>query len=136
MDPIVFGQLNEAYHRGVYSPEETLSEEELIGIEEWVEALIEEGYDLDEYTDDELYEAYLADLDEVKDEDIISVKSPSGQKRVTRFKATNTPQDKRKKADEKRIKDSLKRREAARKMSRQIAGEQRLLTTRKKILKD
>jgi hypothetical protein len=59
MDPIIFAQLNEAYHRGVYSPEETLSEEELIGIEEWVEALIEEGYDLDQYSDEELYEAYM-----------------------------------------------------------------------------
>jgi hypothetical protein len=56
MDPITFAQLNAAYHKGVYGQGETLD------IQEWVEALIEEGYDLDEYTDDELYEAYLADL--------------------------------------------------------------------------
>jgi hypothetical protein len=55
MDPITFAQLNAAYHKGVYGQEETLD------IQEWVEVLIEEGYDLDEYTDDELYEAYLAD---------------------------------------------------------------------------
>jgi hypothetical protein len=55
MDPITFAQLNAAYHKGVYGQGETLD------IQEWVEALIEEGYDLDEYTDDELYEAYLAD---------------------------------------------------------------------------
>jgi hypothetical protein len=64
MDPIIFAQLNEAYHKGVYSPEETLSEEEYLDIQEWVEALIEEGYDLDEYSDEELYEAYLVDLEE------------------------------------------------------------------------
>jgi hypothetical protein len=65
MDPIVFGQLNEAYHRGVYS-QENLSEEEHLDIQEWVEALIDEGYDLDQYSDDELYEAYLFDLKEAK----------------------------------------------------------------------
>jgi hypothetical protein len=59
MDPIIFGQLNEAYHKGVYVQEETLSEEEYLDIQEWVEALIEEGYDLDQYSDEELYEAYM-----------------------------------------------------------------------------
>jgi hypothetical protein len=63
MDPITFAQLNAAYHKGVYGQGETLD------IQEWVEALIEEGYDLDEYTDDELYEAYLADLDEARVDD-------------------------------------------------------------------
>jgi hypothetical protein len=58
MDPIIFGQLNEAYHRGVYN-QENLSEEEYLDIQEWVEALIDEGYDLDQYSDDELYEAYM-----------------------------------------------------------------------------
>jgi hypothetical protein len=42
MDFTVLSQLNEAYRHGVYT-EETLSEEELVSIEEWVEALIEEG---------------------------------------------------------------------------------------------
>jgi hypothetical protein len=59
MDPIVFGQLNEAYHRGVYG-QETLSEEDYLDIQEWVEALIDEGYDLDQYSDDELYEAFVS----------------------------------------------------------------------------
>jgi hypothetical protein len=59
MDPIIFAQLNEAYHKGVYVQEETLSEEEYLDIQEWVEALIEEGYDLDQYSDEELYEAYM-----------------------------------------------------------------------------
>jgi hypothetical protein len=61
MDSKVFWRLNEAYQLGVCNQieEETLTEEELLGLQEWVEALIEEGYNLDEYSDDELYEAYL-----------------------------------------------------------------------------
>jgi hypothetical protein len=58
MDFTLLSQINEAYRHGVYA-EETLSEEELVSIEEWVEALIEEGYDLDQYSDEELYTAYL-----------------------------------------------------------------------------
>jgi hypothetical protein len=66
MNSKVFWQLNEAYQLGVCNQieEETLTEEELLGLQEWVEALIEEGYNLDEYSDDELYEAYLQNLDE------------------------------------------------------------------------
>jgi hypothetical protein len=61
MNSKVFWRLNEAYQLGVCNQieEETLTEEELLGLQEWVEALIEEGYNLDEYSDDELYEAYL-----------------------------------------------------------------------------
>ena len=62
MDTNTFQLLNKAYRNGVYSSE-ALSEDELQDIQEWAESLIEEGYDLDEYTDEELYEAYL---DEVK----------------------------------------------------------------------
>lgn len=66
MDAKILFQLNESYRHGVYNQidEEVLSEEELLDIQEWVEALIEEGYDLDEYTDEDLYEAYLEDLQE------------------------------------------------------------------------
>jgi hypothetical protein len=68
MNSKIFWQLNEAYQLGVCNQkvveEETLSEEELVNIEEWVEALIEEGYDLDQFSDEELYEAYLSALDE------------------------------------------------------------------------
>ena len=59
MDPKIFWELNEAYQSGVYQQEETLTEEEILSIEEWVEDLIAEGYDLDDYTDEEIYEAYL-----------------------------------------------------------------------------
>ena len=61
MDYSTILQLNEVYRYGVYN-EETLSEDELLSIQEWVEALIEEGYDLDQYTDEDLYEAYLDEV--------------------------------------------------------------------------
>jgi hypothetical protein len=62
MNSKIFWQLNEAYQLGVCAQEvaeEIHSSEELTNIKEWVEALIEEGYDLDQYTDEELCEAYL-----------------------------------------------------------------------------
>ena len=61
MNSNIFWELNEAYQLGVCNrvDEQVLTEDELVDIQEWVEALIEEGYDLDEYTDEELYEAYL-----------------------------------------------------------------------------
>jgi hypothetical protein len=66
MNSKIFWQLSEAYQLGVCNQkvveEETLSEEELVNIEEWVEALIEEGYDLDQFSDEELCEAYLEEL--------------------------------------------------------------------------
>ena len=58
----LYHQLSEAYQTQVY-PSYELTEEEYLDIQEWVTSLIDEGYDLDDYTDDELYEAYL---DEVK----------------------------------------------------------------------
>ena len=54
MDPNTLAQLNEAYQKGVYTSEESLEVD--TELQEWVEALIEEGYDLDEYTDEEIYE--------------------------------------------------------------------------------
>jgi hypothetical protein len=62
MDPKILMQINEIYRNEVYS-EETLSESELADINGWVSQLISEGYNLDDYSDEELYEAYL---DEVK----------------------------------------------------------------------
>jgi hypothetical protein len=61
MDSNLIYQINEAYRHGVYT-EETLSEEEMLSIEGWVSQLISEGYDLDDYSDEELYEAYLEEL--------------------------------------------------------------------------
>ena len=66
MNPEIFWQLAESYQLGVYGQvdEDILTEEEYLDIEEWVEDLIAEGYDLDDYTDDELYEAYLNSVEE------------------------------------------------------------------------
>ena len=64
MNPEIFWQLNESYQRGVYGQvdEDILTEEEYLDIEEWVENLLDNGYDLDEFSDDELYEAYLDEV--------------------------------------------------------------------------
>jgi hypothetical protein len=63
MNSQILSQLNEAYRHGVYAEEtlseETLSEEELADITQWVESLVQEGYDLDQFSDEELYAAYL-----------------------------------------------------------------------------
>jgi hypothetical protein len=68
MDSQILMRLNEIYRHDVYNEEvlseETLSEEELVDINQWVSQLISEGYDLDDYSDEELYAAYLEDLDE------------------------------------------------------------------------
>jgi hypothetical protein len=58
MDPQILMQINEIYRNEVYS------EPESADINHWVSQLISEGYDLDNYSDEELYEAYLEDLDE------------------------------------------------------------------------
>ncbi len=86
MDFTLLSQINEAYRHGVYA-EETLSEEELVSIEEWVEALIEEGYDLDQYSDEELYAAYLVEMNQATLERIANQaarestkKKPKGKK--------------------------------------------------------
>ena len=61
MNPNLYYQLSEAYQTQVYFSYE-LTEEEYLDIQEWVISLIDEGYNLDDYTDDELYEAYLEDI--------------------------------------------------------------------------
>jgi len=70
MDSQILMRLNEIYRHNVYNEEvlseETLSEEELVDINGWVSSLISEGYDLDDYSDEELYAAYLSALDEAK----------------------------------------------------------------------
>jgi hypothetical protein len=89
MDSNIIFQLTEAYRYGVYN-EETLAEEELVNINEWVSFLISEGYDLDQYTDEELCEAYLSDLDEAK-KTVMSVTSSSGKKRALNTTRATSP---------------------------------------------
>ena len=50
--------LKEAYAE-VYAPKELTEEQVWEGVEEWVNALLEEGYDLSDYTWEEMYEEYL-----------------------------------------------------------------------------
>lgn len=58
MEYLNYAQLNEAYYNGVYSQQEPLN------LQEWLEDLTNQGYNLDDYSDEELYEAYLENLNE------------------------------------------------------------------------
>jgi hypothetical protein len=51
--------LMEAYHSIYEQPQEITEEQIWEEVEAWVNALMEEGYDLSEYTWDEMYEAYI-----------------------------------------------------------------------------
>jgi hypothetical protein len=55
--------LMEAYG-AVYAPQELTEEQVWEEVETWVNSLLEEGYDLSDYTWEEMYEAYLEQLDE------------------------------------------------------------------------
>ena len=50
--------LMEAY-QAVYAPQELTEEQVWEGVENWVHSLLEEGYDLSDYTWEEMYESYL-----------------------------------------------------------------------------
>lgn len=53
--------LMEAYS-SVYAPQELTEEQVWEEVENWVNSLLEEGYDLSEYTWEEMYEAYLTEM--------------------------------------------------------------------------
>jgi hypothetical protein len=53
--------LMEAY-AAVYTPQEISEEQVWEQVEEWVNSLVEEGYDLSEYTWEEMYEDYLSEM--------------------------------------------------------------------------
>jgi hypothetical protein len=53
--------LFEAYQT-IYSPQELTEEQVWEEVENWVNSLLEEGYDLSDYTWEEMYEAYLAEI--------------------------------------------------------------------------
>jgi predicted GNAT superfamily acetyltransferase len=50
--------LYEAY-QAVYAPQELTEEQVWEEVETWVNSLLEEGYDLSDYTWEEMYEAYV-----------------------------------------------------------------------------
>ena len=53
--------LMEAYQQ-VYTPQELTEEQVWEGVENWVHSLLEEGYDLSDYTWEEMYEQYITEL--------------------------------------------------------------------------
>ena len=53
--------LMEAY-QAVYAPRELTEEQVWEGVENWVHSLLEEGYDLSDYTWEEMYEGYITEL--------------------------------------------------------------------------
>jgi hypothetical protein len=53
--------LMEAY-AAIYAPQEITEEQIWEEVENWVNSLLEEGYDLSEYTWEEMYEAYLEEI--------------------------------------------------------------------------
>jgi hypothetical protein len=55
--------LMEAY-QAVYAPQELTEEQVLEEVETWVNSLLEEGYDLSDYTWEEMYEAYIEEQPE------------------------------------------------------------------------
>ena len=62
MDSKRLRDLREAYG-SIYEPEVELTEEQVWEeVESWVSSLIEEGYDLSDYTWEEMYEAYLEEV--------------------------------------------------------------------------
>ena len=54
--------LIEAYSRVYVEPQELTEEQVWEEVETWVNSLLEEGYDLSEYTWEEMYEAYIEEL--------------------------------------------------------------------------
>jgi hypothetical protein len=58
--------LMEAYS-AVYEPEEITEEQIWEEVEEWVNSLVEEGYDLSDYTWDDMWNLYEAKVDDVVD---------------------------------------------------------------------
>ena len=56
-----YRNIREAYLQ-VYVPQELTEEQVWEGVEEWVNALLQEGYDLSDYTWEEMYESYLSEV--------------------------------------------------------------------------
>ena len=61
MDYKELKSLSEAY-QSVYSPQELIEEQVWEEVENWVHSLLEEGYDLSDYTWEEMYESYLSEV--------------------------------------------------------------------------
>jgi hypothetical protein len=64
--------LMEAYS-AVYAPQELTEEQVWEEVESWVNSLIEEGYDLSEYTWEDMYEEYLNELQQLNPQQLRSL---------------------------------------------------------------
>lgn len=64
--------LFEAYN-AVYAPQELTEEQVWEEVETWVNSLIEEGYDLSEYTWEDMYEEYLNELQQLNPQQLRSL---------------------------------------------------------------
>ena len=80
--------LMEAYQQ-VYAPQELTEEQVWEGVENWVHSLLEEGYDLSDYTWEEMYESYLIETDGSGGADGVMPKP----KPIPSSKYTYTPKD-------------------------------------------
>ena len=65
--------LCEAYG-GIYAPQELTEEQVWEEVENWVNSLLEEGYDLSDYTWEEMFEAYLEEAPKRETADLVPVK--------------------------------------------------------------
>ena len=75
--------LFEAY-QAVYNPQELTEEQVWEEVEIWVNSLIEEGYDLSDYTWEEMYESYI---EEVKDLNLTKGISKDAQAQLSQRRA-------------------------------------------------
>ena len=65
--------LCEAYG-GIYAPQELTEEQVWEEVENWVNSLLEEGYDLSDYTWEEMFEAYLEEAPKRETQELLPVK--------------------------------------------------------------
>ena len=83
--------LMEAYG-AVYTPQELTEEQVWEGVGEWVNALLEEGYDLSEYTWEDMYEAYITEYAGGSGTTPAPISNTPYQSRFARPKNAGTPQ--------------------------------------------
>ncbi len=82
LTPIEVTDLMEAYNT-VYAPQELTEEQIWEEVEDWVNSLLEEGYDLSEYTWEEMYESYLIEMGQTRttgqNSNVFTLKTTPGQ---------------------------------------------------------
>ena len=87
MDPKDIRNLQEAYLQ-VYNPQELTEEQVWEEVKNWVNSLLEEGYDLSDYTWEEIYESYF---DEAQYTPPPQIQQPAAEVRKAPNKNTQNP---------------------------------------------